>query len=83
MTKDFLDSIDIKLLIERNKDKNVFEIMNIIDDMTKEDWYILGNPDVFEGKVFKWMDKIKFIEYVKDRYNDAQVFAQLSYFITI
>lgn len=81
MTKDFLDTINIKLLLEKNHGVRVSKIMNIIENMTKEDWYILGNASVFEGSVFNWMNEYDFMEYVTNRYNSQYLFDEVSYFV--
>ena len=81
ITEDFLDTIDIKLLLERNRGKEVCEIMDIIKKMVEDDWYILGNPDIFNGDVFNHMNSFYFMQYVETRYNSRCIFDEISYFV--
>ena len=81
ITEEFLDTIDIKLLLNGNKGKKVTSVMDVIEDMYNEDWYILGHPDVFEGCIFNHMTVGGFMNYVERRYDDKYIFSNVSYSI--
>lgn len=62
----FLDSKDLKPIIEENSDKTVYEIMQIIDDIFSEEY--IENQEIDDSELFNTIDRYEFAEYINKRY---------------
>lgn len=76
---DYLDSLDLSVILCANSDKSCAEIMKIIEDKYEED-YLSKHPN--DEMLFNSISESDFIDYIKWRYGISHTEAVINYFNT-
>lgn len=74
---DYLDSLDLSVILCANSDKTCREIMDIIEDKYEED-YLSKHPN--DEMLFNSISESEFIDYIKCRYGISHTEIITKYF---
>jgi len=75
-----LDQIDFEPYIEKYRGKEIYELMDILED-DFNNTPLVTNNEYLEGCLFNWINEVELIDYLESRYSTFRIRESIKYYI--